>query len=103
MTGQQLAGGFLASPFVPLLLAVGAAMPFAADAATYLLAAALVASLRIQAPEREPRPAGSTLRAEMAEGLRALWRDGALRADLRWPRCCATSAWARSSPPWCCT
>ncbi|MHA5049978.1 MFS transporter [Streptomyces sp. SD15] len=85
MTGQQLAGGFLASPFVPLLLAVGAAMPFAADAATYLLAAALVASLRIQAPERERRPAGSTLRAEVAEGLRALWRDGALR-----PICLAT-------------
>lgn len=80
MTGQQFAGGFLAAPFVPLLLAVGAAMPFAADSATYLLAAALVASLRIRAPERKPRPAGSTLRAEVAEGLRALWRDGTLRA-----------------------
>ncbi|MFF0000232.1 MFS transporter [Streptomyces avermitilis] len=80
MTGQQLAGGLLASPFVPLLLAAGAAVPFAADAATYLLAAALVASLRIRAPERAPRPAGSTLRAEMADGLRALWRDRPLRA-----------------------
>ncbi|MGW0675837.1 MFS transporter [Streptomyces sp. NPDC002767] len=80
MTGQQLAGGFLAGPFVPLLLAAGAAVPFVADAATYLLAAALVASLRIAAPERAPRPAGSTLRAEAAEGLRALWRDRVLRA-----------------------
>ncbi|WP_406329062.1 MFS transporter [Streptomyces sp. NBC_00203] len=80
MTGQRLAGGLLAGPFVPLLLTVGAAMPFTADAATYLLAAALVASLRIRAPEREPRPAGSTLRAEIAEGLRALWRDRVLRA-----------------------
>jgi predicted MFS family arabinose efflux permease len=80
MTGQQLAGGLLASPFVPLLLTVGVAMPFVADSATYLLAAALVASLRTDAPEREPRPTGSTLRAEVAEGLRALWHDRVLRA-----------------------
>jgi MFS family permease len=85
MTGQQLAGGLLAGPVVPLLLGVGAFMPFAADAATYLLAAALVASLRIRPPEREPRPAGSTLRAEIGEGLRALWRDRVLR-----PVCLAT-------------
>ncbi|WP_374195771.1 MFS transporter [Streptomyces sp. ISL-24] len=80
MSGQQLAGGLLAGPFVPLLLTVGAAMPFVADASTYLLAAALIASLRLRPPEREPRPAGSTLRAEIGEGLRALWRDRALRA-----------------------
>ncbi|MFI1536955.1 MFS transporter [Streptomyces anandii] len=80
MTGQQLAGGLLAGPFVPLLLAAGAFMPFAADAGTYLLAAALVASLRTRPPGREPRPAGSTLRAEIGEGLRVLWADRTLRA-----------------------
>jgi MFS family permease len=80
MTGQQLAGGLLAGPLVPLLLTAGAFMPFAADASTYLLAAALVASLRTRPPEREPRPAGSTLRTEIGEGLRALWSDRALRA-----------------------
>lgn len=80
MTGQQLAGGLLAGPFVPLLLAAGAAMPFLADAGTYLLAAALVASLRVRPSERGPRPAGSTLRAEIRDGLRTLWRDRALRA-----------------------
>ncbi|WP_374293833.1 MFS transporter [Streptomyces olivochromogenes] len=80
MTGQQLAGGLLAVPFVPLLLTAGAFVPFAADAGTYLAAAALVASLRIRPPEREPRPAGSTLRAEIGAGLRALWHDGVLRA-----------------------
>ncbi|MFI7497070.1 MFS transporter [Streptomyces sp. NPDC049687] len=85
MTGQQLAGGLLAGPCVPLLLGAGAFMPFAADAGTYLLAAALVASLRIRPPEREPRPTGSTLRAEIAEGLRHLWRDPVLR-----PICVAT-------------
>ncbi|WP_217235687.1 MFS transporter [Streptomyces sp. AC555_RSS877] len=80
MTGQQLAGGLLAAPLVPLLLTAGVAMPFAADASTYLLAAALVASLRVAPPEREPRPAGSTLRAETGQGLRALWHDRVLRA-----------------------
>jgi MFS family permease len=80
MTGQQFAGGLLATPFVPLLLTVGAFMPFAADASTYLLAAALVASLRIRPARREPRPAGSTLRAEIGDGLRMLWHDRVLRA-----------------------
>ncbi|GAB7107615.1 MFS transporter [Streptomyces phaeofaciens JCM 4814] len=79
MTGQRIAGGLVGAPVVPLLIAAGAAVPFAVDAATFLLAAALVSSLRTTAPEREPRAAGSTLRREIAEGLRLLWRDGPLR------------------------
>ncbi|MDX3616203.1 MFS transporter [Streptomyces europaeiscabiei] len=79
MTGQRIAGGLVAAPLVPLLLAAGAAVPFAADALTYLVAAALVASLGAAPPERDLRPAGSTLRAEIAAGLRTLWRDRALR------------------------
>lgn len=80
MTGQQIAGGFLAAPLVPLLLVAGTAVPYAADAASYVLAAALVASLRAAAPERPARAPGSTLRGEIAEGLRTLWADRALRA-----------------------
>lgn len=80
MTGQQIAGGLLGAPAMPLLIAAGAAVPFAADAVTFLLAAALVASLRLTAPEWKPRAAGSTLRREIADGLRTLWRDRALRA-----------------------
>nr|WP_240982286.1 MFS transporter [Streptomyces sp. S3(2020)] len=79
MTGQKIAGGLLGAPVVPLLLLVGAPVPFVADAATFLVAAALVASLRTGAPERKPRPAGSTLRREIAEGLRTLAGDRALR------------------------
>ncbi|GLW48018.1 MFS transporter [Streptomyces sp. NBRC 14336] len=79
MTGQRIAGGLLGAPAVPLLLAAGAAAPFAADAVTFLLAAALIASLRTAPPERARRPVGSTLRREITEGLRALWRDRALR------------------------
>ncbi|SED63182.1 MFS transporter [Streptomyces sp. TLI_105] len=79
MTGQQLAGGLLAGPAVPVLLLAGPAVPYAADALTYVLAALLVASLRTGAPERPPRPAGSTLRAEAAQGLAVLRADRPLR------------------------
>ncbi|WP_406446454.1 MFS transporter [Streptomyces sp. NBC_01613] len=79
MTGQKIAGGLIGSPVVPLLIAAGAAVPFVADAGTFLLAAALVASLRTTAPDRRPKPAGSTLRREIADGLHTLWRDRALR------------------------
>ncbi|MEU6260600.1 MFS transporter [Streptomyces sp. NPDC047043] len=79
MTGQKIAGGLLGAPVVPLLIAAGAAVPFVADAATFLVAAALVATLRTEAPDRGARPAGSTLRREITEGLRTLWRDRALR------------------------
>ncbi|MFC9683405.1 MFS transporter [Streptomyces sp. NPDC056948] len=81
MTGQRIAGGLLGGPVVPLLLAAGAAVPFAADAVTYLVAAALIATLPAAAEtDRKPRPAGSTLRSEIAQGLRTLWRDRALRS-----------------------
>ncbi|MFJ7295001.1 MFS transporter [Streptomyces collinus] len=79
MTGQRIAGGLLGGPVVPLLLAAGAAVPFAVDAVTFLVAAALIGTLPAGAPDREPRPAGSTLRREIAEGLRVLTRDRALR------------------------
>ncbi|MEU1296315.1 MFS transporter [Streptomyces sp. NPDC005840] len=79
MTGQRIAGGLLGAPLVPLLLASGAAVPFAVDALTFLAAAALITSLRTAAPERPPRPTGSTLRREIAEGLRVLAADRVLR------------------------
>ncbi|CAL9555419.1 Enterobactin exporter EntS [Streptomyces sp. enrichment culture] len=79
MTGQRVVGGLLGGPAVALLLTVGAALPFAVDAVTFLAAAALVASLRAAPPEREARPAGSTLRREIAQGLGTLANDRVLR------------------------
>ncbi|MFE2183352.1 MFS transporter [Streptomyces sp. NPDC059455] len=80
MTGQEVMGRFVGAPLVPVLLGLGAAMPYAADAVTYLAAAALVASLGAAPPERAPRPPGGSLRRDIAEGLAALWRDRTLRA-----------------------
>ncbi|MFJ2178193.1 MFS transporter [Streptomyces sp. NPDC087851] len=79
MTGQQMANAFLAAPLVPVLLLVGVAAPHAANALTYGVAALLIASLRIAAPERPPRASGSTLRTEIAEGIRFLVADRTLR------------------------
>ncbi|MEU4654311.1 MFS transporter [Streptomyces sp. NPDC023723] len=79
LTGQRAAGGLLGGPVAALLLTAGIAAPFAVDAATFLAAAALVASLRPAAPERAPAASGGTLRREIAEGLRALARDRLLR------------------------
>ncbi|WP_443080824.1 MFS transporter [Streptomyces sp. PTD9-10] len=77
MTGQRIAGGLLGAPAVPLLIAAGAALPFAVDAATFLVAAALAASLPVT--RRAAGPGAGTLRRDIADGLRTLWRDGALR------------------------
>ncbi|MEU5300264.1 MFS transporter [Streptomyces noursei] len=79
MTGQEVVGRFVGGPVAPLLIGVGLALPFAVDAATYLIAAALVASLRTGAPPRPPAASGRTLRREIAEGIRALWGDRVLR------------------------
>lgn len=79
MTGQQVASGFLAAPLVPALLILGASAPFAVNAATYVVGALFIASLRTEAPAKPPKATGSTLRTEMAEGMRALWKDSALR------------------------
>ncbi|MEW1723005.1 MFS transporter [Streptomyces sp. NPDC093109] len=79
MTGQQIAGSLVAAPLVPALLLVGVAAPHAANAVTYGLAGLLIVSLRAEAPERPARTAGSTLRGEIAEGLRFLVRDRTLR------------------------
>ena len=80
MTGQQIAGGLVAGPVVPLLVVLGMAVPFVVDALSYFVAAGLIASLRVKPAEREARAGGSTLRGEIAEGVRVLWRDRVLRS-----------------------
>ncbi|RFU82455.1 MFS transporter [Streptomyces triticagri] len=81
-TGQQIAGGFVAAPLMPVLLAVGVAVPYGVDAATYAVATLLILSIRIPGGTA-PVPSGSRargLRADIGDGLRTLWRDPPLRA-----------------------
>ncbi len=71
--GEVTAGQFAGQGLGGVLFAVALALPFALDAATFLLSAALVLSLRT--PTRPTPPPAASLRrlpAETAEGLRWL-------------------------------
>jgi len=70
--GEVTAGQFAGQGLGGVLFAVALALPFTLDAATFLLSAALVFTLRT--PTRRPLPAASLRRlpAETAEGLRWL-------------------------------
>nr|WP_042196075.1 MFS transporter [Kibdelosporangium sp. MJ126-NF4]CEL22388.1 Antibiotic efflux protein [Kibdelosporangium sp. MJ126-NF4]CTQ89243.1 Antibiotic efflux protein [Kibdelosporangium sp. MJ126-NF4] len=68
---------FLAKPLGAWLFAGSAALPFAFDAATFLLAAGLLATLRA-VPQR-PEPRNTSLRADVAEGVRWLANHRLLR------------------------
>ncbi|MBX7266482.1 MFS transporter [Micromonospora sp. Llam7] len=73
--GADLAG----QPLGGLLFGLGHAVPFAVDAVSYLVGAALVAP--IQRPlEDERAPQRRHLLAEVSEGVRWLWRQHLLRA-----------------------
>lgn len=77
MATHILGNQFAAPPVGAALFVVAAALPFGLDAATFAIAALLIASLRgvpKQAPvERRP------LRVEIGEGLKWLWRHEVLR------------------------
>jgi len=69
--GEVAAGQFAGQGLGGVLFAVALALPFALDAATFLLSAALV--LTLHTPTRRPLPASlRRLPAETAEGLRWL-------------------------------
>jgi Transmembrane secretion effector len=75
LVANQLAGG----PLGAWLFVVAAALPFGFDAASFVVAAVLVAALRprpaVAAAPGQPRP----LCADIAEGVRWLWRQPTLR------------------------
>ena len=74
VVGNQLA----AKPLGAYLFVVGAAVPFGFDATTFLVAALCLAAIRWRPPRREPAPP-TTVYADIAEGLRALWARAPLR------------------------
>ncbi|WP_084957365.1 MFS transporter [Thermoactinospora rubra] len=68
---------FAAPPLGAALFVLAAAVPFGVNAVTFVVAAVLISMLRgvRQAPPAERR----SLRADMAEGVRWLWRHPAIR------------------------
>ena len=76
VVGNQLA----AKPLGAYLFVAGAAVPFGFDAMTFLVAAAFLAAVRWRPRPRDPAArAPGNLRAEIAEGLRALWERPPIR------------------------
>lgn len=79
LAGQIATNEALGAPVGGFLFAAAAALPFTVDAATYLIAAALVLTVkRDLGPIREGEPS-STIHADITEGLRWLWRHQLLR------------------------
>lgn len=68
----------LAKPLGAWLFVIGAAAPFGLEAVSFVVAAALVATMRGAGARTVPR-AGVSVRADVAEGVRWLWRHGLLR------------------------
>jgi MFS family permease len=81
--GIVVAGGFAGPPLGSVLFAAAAAVPFGFDSVTFLVAALLALGLRadltVPAATEPAMPAGR-FRAQIAEGVRWLWRHRELRA-----------------------
>jgi MFS family permease len=77
MAAFTIGNQFLAKPLGAVLFVTAAALPFGVDALSFVAAAALVAAMR---PSGVPAPRRRTsLRLDLAEGLRQLWHDRLLR------------------------
>lgn len=75
--GAELAG----QPLGGALFAVAPTLPFAVDAATYLVSGGAVAAIRSRL-QGERAPGRGRLREEIAEGLRFVWRSRFLRESV---------------------
>ena len=80
---QAVANDFAGPPVGSVLFAAVAWLPFAANAVTWGLAAALLTGLRLGAPSRVAR-APTTFIEDVVVGARWLWRHPVLRALLVW-------------------
>jgi predicted MFS family arabinose efflux permease len=79
MATFTVANQFVAKPLGAWLFVVAAALPFGVNAATFAVAAALIASIRpVPAPPADSPPR-RRLSTEIAEGLRWLWHHRLLR------------------------
>jgi MFS family permease len=84
MAGQLVTNEIVGSPIGGLLFAVGAAIPFLLDGATYLIGALLIVTVRSDLrPSAATGVERTTLRADVVAGLRFVWRHPLLR-PLAW-------------------
>jgi predicted MFS family arabinose efflux permease len=76
---EIVANQFAGPPLGGLLFAVAAGLPMLVDSATFVIGAVLVLSLGGTIRRRSPKVETDGIRAELAEGLRWLWRHRLLR------------------------
>ncbi len=77
---ELAANTFIGTPIGSILFAIGLAVPFGVDAATFTVAAALVFTIRGNFnPNTQPRHESASLYAEVRTGMRWLWRNPLLR------------------------
>ncbi|MGW0731130.1 MFS transporter [Streptomyces sp. NPDC002851] len=74
VVANRLAG----RPLGAALFVAAAALPFGVNAATFVAAAVLIATLR-KVPRAEPPPERRDLRGEIVEGVRWLWHEPVVR------------------------
>lgn len=81
LAGQIVANEALGTALGGVLFAAAAVLPFSVDAATYLIAAALVLAVRrdLGPGKKDAAAMPSTVRQDLVEGLRWLWRHDLLR------------------------
>jgi MFS family permease len=81
LMGSSVVGGDLsAPPLGAFLFLAAAALPFAFDSVTFVVAGLLGLSLRTpRLPHRSPDAPKTSVRADVAEGLRFLWHQPVLR------------------------
>jgi MFS family permease len=77
-TGRMAVVGLAGPPLGGTLFGLARSLPFVADAASY--AFSFVSLLLVRAPFQQPRErTGTSLRSELAEGFRFLWRQPFMR------------------------
>jgi MFS family permease len=74
--------GVLGPPIGGILLGAGRALPFVADAISYLVSLVCVASIRSPLQQPHPREPGRHLVAEVMDGIRWIWMQRFLRTLL---------------------
>jgi MFS family permease len=79
-TTTMLTGTLLGPAVAGLLFAVAPELPLGIDAGSFLVAALLVAVIRVPPTRLRSNPQARTrVRTDISEGIRALWRDRTLR------------------------
>lgn len=83
VSAQEVASsgaGVLAPPLGGVLFGLMSGLPFAVDALSYLVSATATARVRLVRPQPVDEPEKPSLRNDIAEGVRWLWRHRGLRA-----------------------